>query len=292
MNTFNAFFNSFINESIVDIPRNSLDPTVFEFPDDGPPIMHPIIKTQIMSDIDKFRELVPVVTYFAVGSILTKQYTAHSDIDINVQIDAPKDRVLESVFELMKRLNGRMASGTTHPINYYVIQEDYDLDKTVAAYDIVSERWIKEPKIVNVSSEDYMQKFQNSVNGIDFGTSELRRNIIDYETLKSMDGDNIKDLNTKMQAKLDKIENNIEALLRSYKNVKTLRKNAFEKEMSPAEIRKYGEKNKLPENIIYKMLERYYYFDFIKELKRVMEDDKVSDKDISDIKSAGKEFWK
>ena len=75
MNNFDKFFNDVLNESIIDIPRNSLDPTVFEFPEDGPPIMHPIIKTQILNDIEQLKDLVPVMLFFAIGSILSKNYT-------------------------------------------------------------------------------------------------------------------------------------------------------------------------------------------------------------------------
>ena len=33
---------------------------------------------------------------------------------------------------------------------------------------------------------------------------------------------------------------------------------AFDKDMSPDEIRKYGIKNRLPKAVIYKMLEKYH----------------------------------
>jgi len=292
MNTFNDLFRDVLNESVIDIPRNSLDPTVFEFPDERSPIMHPVIKTQIISDIEKFKELVPVVVYFCVGSILTKNYTPHSDIDINVQIDAPDGRMVNGLFDLIRNLNGRMGAGTTHPINYFVISDDYDLDSTDAAYDVANEVWIKEPEDDSVDVQGYMQKFQNTVNGIDFSASELRRDIIDFEVLKTMDESEIKDLETRVQSKLEEIEDSIESLIRSYKNVRTLRRNAFEKDMSPIEIRKYGKKNKLPENVVYKLLERYYYFDFVHTLQKIIEDGEISGSELKKIKGAGKDLWK
>jgi len=292
MNTFNKTFNDILHESVLDMPRNSLDPTVFEFPENGAPIMHPIIKTQIINDIEKFKELVHVVVYFCVGSILTKNYSAHSDIDINVQIDVPDDVFIENVFTLIRRLNGSLAIGTTHPINYYIIQDDYDMDKTDAAYDIANETWIKEPEDTKIDTQKYMDNFQNTINGIDFSISELHRDIIDYESLKEMDTNQIKDLQSKTNVKLEEIEDGIETLVRTYKNVTTLRKQAFDKDMSPTEIRKYGKKNKLPENVTYKLLERYYYFEFIKQLKHILDDGNISDKEVRDVKKAGRNFWK
>ena len=48
----------------------------------------------------------------------------------------------------------------------------------------------------------------------------------------------------------------------------------------PDEIRKYGIKNKLPKNVIYKMLEKYHYSKLFAKCKKVMEDDKVTDAEI------------
>ena len=293
MNTFDSYINNILNESIIDIPRNSLDPTVFQFRDDGAPIMHPIIKTQILNDIEEFKTLVTVIRFFVVGSILTKNYTPHSDIDVNVQIDAPTDRIVESIFDLIKNINGRMAAGTTHPINYFVIQEDYNLDKTDAAYDVANERWIKEPDdSVGVDVDTYMNRFQSAIDGIDFTASELRRDIIDLEELKSMDESQIRNIEGRVEEKIKEIEDNVEAIVGSYKNLRTLRKHGFEKDMSPTEIRKYGKRNKLPENVTYKMIERYYYFDFMRELKKILEDDKITDSELEKIKKAGKDLWK
>ena len=44
--------------------------------------------------------------------------------------------------------------------------------------------------------------------------------------------------------------------------------------MSPDEIRKFGVKNRLPKNVIYKMLEKYHYLKFFKKLNEIMEDGK------------------
>jgi predicted nucleotidyltransferase len=292
MNSFDDYISAYLNESVIDIPRNSLDPTVFQFPDNGTPIMNPIIKTQIMNDIEKFRDIVSVGAYFVVGSILTKNYTPHSDIDVNVKINTVDGVMTEEIMDLIKHMNGSMAAGTTHPVNYFLIQDDYDLDKTDAAYDVANETWIKEPEDIDLDVQNYMNKFTKTINGMDFNTAELRRDIIDLEELKSLDGDQIKNLAGRVDAKIKEIEDGIESLIRSYMNIRTLRRDAFDKDMSPADIRKYGKKNKLPENVTYKLLERYYYFDFIKKLKEIVKDDNITDSEISSIKNAGKDFWK
>ena len=53
--------------------------------------------------------------------------------------------------------------------------------------------------------------------------------------------------------------------------------------MTPDEIREFGKQNKLPKNVIYKMLEKYHYMKFYKYLKKILEDDKITDKEINDL---------
>ena len=56
--------------------------------------------------------------------------------------------------------------------------------------------------------------------------------------------------------------------------------------MSPDEIRKYGIKNRLPKNVIYKMLEKYHYLKFYKKCKKILDDGKVTDAEIDSLKEA------
>ena len=61
------------------------------------------------------------------------------------------------------------------------------------------------------------------------------------------------------------------------------RRAAFDKDMSPDEIRTYGVKNRLPKNVIYKMLEKYHYLKFYKKCKKILEDGIVTDKEVQDL---------
>ena len=127
MSNFDKFCNSIFNnkwelsESVIDITRNSLDPSVWEFPDDNLPILRPSIKLQIIDIIETIDGMSDIILkdFFIVGSILTKQYSPNSDIDINVQIDEGiTDLAREALFQFIRRVNGSLAIGTTHPINF------------------------------------------------------------------------------------------------------------------------------------------------------------------------------
>ena len=53
--------------------------------------------------------------------------------------------------------------------------------------------------------------------------------------------------------------------------------------MTPDQIRKYGIKNRLPKNVIYKMLEKYHYLKFYKKCKQILDDGKVTDDEIKSL---------
>mgnify|MGYP000158447431 CR=1 FL=1 len=47
---------------------------------------------------------------------------------------------------------------------------------------------------------------------------------------------------------------------------------AFDKDMSPDQIKTFSIKNRLPKNVIYKMLEKYHYLTFLKKCKKILDD--------------------
>ena len=87
-------------------------------------------------------------------------------------------------------------------------------------------------------------------------------------------------LRDKIEAKIKELEDDINTLIDMKDDALDKRKSAGS-EMSPEDIKKYKEvRNRLPNNVVYKMLEKYYYFEFINKLKEIIGDDrKLSDKE-------------
>ena len=92
-------------------------------------------------------------------------------------------------------------------------------------------------------------------------------------------------LQDKINSKLDEIEDSIEVLVDIGDDVVKQRQSAFNDDMTPEEIRQFGKKHKLPKNIIYKYLEKYHYLKFYKKCKEILEDGKVTDKEIDSLKT-------
>ena len=289
-------FKEFVNESIVDIPRDTLDPKVFSFPENGQPVLQTAVKKQIMTDLTKIDNIIPVKNFYIIGSILTKRWNDDSDIDVNVEIEdrgKEDEQFSEIVMRITKKMNGKLATGTSHPINYYVMREEYDVDKTDGAYDVMNHKWLKIPKEdTDVDLKTYINHFQKAITKMDMLTGELRRDIIDIDYYKTLPTDKIKRLKDMIDEKLHDIENDIVKLGVAKKEFKSLRDIAFERDMTFDELRKYISKNWLPENVSYKLFTRYHYDKLVKKLIEFLEGNKpLEPEDVDEIKKIGRSEW-
>jgi predicted nucleotidyltransferase len=290
-------FKDFITESIIDIPRRTYAPGVFDNADTKEPKIKSEIIGMIMKQFTEFKKEYPILDYSLIGSILTKRYRDDADLDINILFDVPEDKQEEERIRLSKKylsvknpdnVQGKLIPGTKHPINYYFITDKKTYDdqnkKADAVYDIGKNKFIKRPDDFVFDIDTYIKDFNKKVQEIDVIRGELKRDIIDYDELKDLTPNDILDLQDKINSKLEEIEDNIQQIIKIGDNVEADRRTAFDTDMTPDEIRIYGIKNRLPKNVIYKMLEKYHYLKFYKKCKQILDDGKVSDKEIDDLK--------
>jgi hypothetical protein len=289
-------FKDFIKESIIDIPRRTYAPGVFDDADTKNPKIKSEIIGMIMKQFTEFKKEYPILDYSLIGSILTKRYRDDADLDINVLFDVPEEKQEEERVRLSKKylsasnpdnIQGKLIPGTKHPINFYFItdKETYDDQnkKADAVFDIGKNEFIKRPDDFTFDTELYVKEFERKVQELDVVKGELKRDIIDYNELKDLTTDDVLNLQDRINSKLDEIEDDIRLITRIGDNVDAERRAAFDKDMSPDEIRMYGIKNRLPKNVIYKMLEKYHYLKFYKKCKKILDDGEVTDKEIKDL---------
>jgi hypothetical protein len=93
--------------------------------------------------------------------------------------------------------------------------------------------------------------------------------LIDYEKLNAAGADAVEDMAAKAQAKINEIDNDVDKLVQHFDRAKEARHEAFRKDMSPEELRELRSKNLLPENVIFKMLQRYAYAELMYALKKL-----------------------
>ena len=286
-----------LKESVIDIPRRTYAPGVFDDADTNNPKIKSSVKTMIDKQVKEFEKEYPVIEIGLIGSILTKRYRNDADLDINVLFDVPKEKQEDERLRLSKQflssknpdnIQGKLIPGTKHPVNYYIItdQETYDDQnkKADAVFDIKNNKFIKRPEDFTFDINLYLKDFERKVQEIDVIKGELKRDIIDYDELKELKSGDIKDLEKRIKSKLEEIEKDIQDIVDIGDTVDAERRAAFDKDMTPDEIRAYGIKNRLPKAVIYKMLEKYHYITFFKYLKNILADGEVSDDEIDSLK--------
>src|SRR6056300_1084394 len=289
-------FKDFILESIIDIPRRTYAPAVFDDADTKDPKIKPSVKKLIDEQIKEFEKEYPVLKVSLIGSILTKRYRNDADLDLNVLFDVPKEKQEEERVRLSQKylsaknpdnIQDKEITGSKHPINFYFItdQKTYDDQnkKADAVFDIETNKFIKRPDDFVFDPDLYVREFERKVQELDVVKGELKRDIIDYNEIKELTTDDVLNLQEKIKDKLEEIEDSLKDIIRIGDTVDAERRAAFDKDMSPDEIRTYGVKNRLPKNVIYKMLEKYHYLKFYKKCKKILEDGIVTDKEVQDL---------
>ena len=279
-------------ESIIDIPRRTYAPGVFDDEDtDNPKIKDSvlrIINDTIEKEYTPFGDVKRVVL---IGSIITKRYRADADLDLDIFIelnDSSEEMRRKLVSKTMGELNGKLIPGTKHPINYYVQVNkkvsDEHIEEADGVFDVRENKFTKRPEEFDFSPNLYLKDFQKQVDKIDILKGELKRDIIDYDELTDLKTGEIRDLEKKVKGKLDEIEESLKSLSDIGSKVDSDRKSAFLDDMTPDEIKTFSIKNRLPANVIYKMLEKYHYTTFLKKCKMILDDGKVTDAEIDSLR--------
>ena len=281
-----------IKEAIIDIPRRTYAKGVFDDADTDTPKLKQGVLDIINNQIKQFNEIKPVLKYSLVGSILTKTYRDDADLDVNVLFDVPlpdRDVVRKELAKSLRNINGTLVPGTKHPINYYIITDPNvkeTNDKMAdAVFDIKNNTFIRKAKEFKFDAKRYAADFEKKVREIDVVQGELKRDLIDYRELKELDPNDILDLQELINAKVIEVEDSINHLVAIGDEVLKDRATAFATDMTPEEIKNFGRKNQLPKNVIYKMLEKYHYLTFYKELKHILEDGEITDAELDSIKT-------
>ena len=292
MKSFSTF-----KESIIDIPRSTYAPMVFDKEDTSNPVIKPSVIKMIDDQLAVFAKEHPVLKYTLIGSILTHRYRNDADLDINVLFDVPVEQQEDERLRLSKKylsaknpdnIQGINIPGTKHPVNYYFItdKETYDDQNTKAdaTFDIKGQKFIKRPDDFKFDISLYMNDFEKKVQEIDVTKGELKRDIVDYDELSELKPGEIKDLEKRVAGKLDEIEKNLQDLSNIGDTVDAERRDAFNTDMSPDQIKTFSIKNRLPKNVIYKMLEKYHYLTFLKKCKKILDDGVVTDAEIDTLR--------
>jgi predicted nucleotidyltransferase len=279
-------FTEYFIESILDPEQPTLNQKIFDLSNLDRPKLHKEVRAQIVAGLSKISKSVNVLDYTLIGSILTRRYAEDSDVDVNILINADQagyDKARQIAIEN----SGRTVSGTKHPINYHVLSDKADFDNANESadgvFDIGANTFIRKPIDKPFHVEKYFDAFQDVVSKIDALKGELKDDLVDYSVLKTFTKDDVESLRKKIQDKLDEIESDAQGLSTLHDKIVQDRNAGFAKKLTPNEIREYGTKNRLPGNVIYKLLERHHYLEFLHQVEDAIQDGHISDKEANKL---------
>lgn len=277
--------------SILDYPRRSLDPLIWNLSGDHPRLLSNVREKLVYSWVKALEEkgyrncLEWMKDMFFVGGSATKQYRPTSDIDIHVMVDwdgfreehgskEENDVIREGLVEVAKELNDRIKIGQ-HPVQYFVDQPEVKQELSDAVYSLLEDKWIQTPVEL---PRDYnpvarfgpeLEEADKVAEKLDPLIGDVRRGIIELKNIqevsKEVDGISTESLG-KNQEKIQRdIDKAIEKIIEIYEELREKRHKLYEK------LREEGvtdPKRRLAEpEVVFKALERTGYIDLARKLK-------------------------
>jgi len=260
-----------ITESVIDITRKTLDPSVFD-DSGGQYVLSASTREFIRQEAARFSVYGEIENAYIIGSILSYQWSRTCDIDVNIAIDPHNDEAFEKARQkAISMTDSLMLPGTDHPVNFYMMADDStNLDRADGVYDVASNTWIKGPYSFSVDVSQYMDEFRDIVHGIDVDRGELYRDLIDYARLSQFAKGDLEGIEQLVREKTDEINDDVRNLASEYETIHGKRAAGFQDELTPDQMQDYVSRNLLPANVVYKLLERYHYSKLLLEIKKLL----------------------
>ena len=258
--------------SIIDEKMPELDPTIWYYYN-GKYRLRPEVDSKVRKLARKLLVGTKVKRAYAVGSLAGYFYRQDSDLDITLVVDADDELIL-ALEENTKTVNGKLVHGTRHPINFYVMQEIPDLIRFDGVYDLIRQRWVKSPTETGVDLFSVYDQFKNDLAKIDAAYGEAWRSLIDIDLMReALRYGGAREVAVKLKRRIDDLDDAVQDLANTYDEVHQERLRAFKRQLELAELRQnpYPSPSMVPENIRYKLLERYHYLNFLRELFDLIE---------------------
>lgn len=259
-------------ESIVDIERETYAPGMFENPEAEQPELKESVRQQLLDIAEPFYSLGMMKSIFVKGSILTKRYADDTDVDLTLEMRFDSEEEKDRAREEAKAVTGQkiFVEGTQHPIDLYLYSEEYDPTSFDDIYDIPNDRWVKQSKINYPDFADFLGGFSRLAKHIDLERGQLQRDLIDYSQLSRLSSESVETIRVLIEAKIQAIDDQVRKLASIYRVMHGLRGAGFKRVYTPEQLKEMQTKNLLPGNIIYKLLEKYHYIRFLRELAIIL----------------------
>lgn len=291
--------------SIVDYPRATLCPLVWDLSVDPPKLKADVKRKIIDNFYEKLKKKYPDIDWryefnemHITGSMGTYQYTAKSDIDVHVIVrDADYLKRLFKDENIIDKLQDYVRSDAvsgwlidSHPVNYYLVTDRVMDMKGDALYQVFTDVWIKLPEKISVfefePKEQYKDVWLKAKQWMDkfiIGIAELQRDIKDIieleEWLSELSDDELEWLERKIEDKIVEINEDLEILSEQFTEVHEERKKAYSNDLEDVVDFYIKSRSLRPGNVQWKFLEKYGYVTLLANLRHIYQSKDLSDEE-------------
>ena len=159
----------------------------------------------------------------------------------------------------------------------------------------MEDEWLKGPKIISQGFdpyeeyEDVLEIVADVAEDIDVLLGELKRDVIDYEVIKTaisrMSGYEKKKLLERLRFKLIEIESDVRNIAKEKGELVAMRKQSSqpvtpEQALNDLKLVKEWE----DKNALFKFINRYHYIKIAKDLEEMLEDEGISSEEVKSIR--------
>jgi len=257
---------NFVTESVLDPVQKERCREIFDANDK----MLPEVKKQILDRFLEWKkgldETFSIDAVYLIGSSSGFQYTPTSDVDITIVSHDYTDDIWDRVKDTMP--NGNNLEGTQHPVNYF-IRTDMNEKLAENIYDIQKDEWLKktDKAVIDIHMPYIVEMARFFMNAFDLTLKEYERDKMDYLQLKDLDPTKMEiseDERAKALAdKLTELKADLDSIRMGNHILRGFLHEAYEEEDGIFEVHieiKGGDDPRLsPNNLVYKLLERYGY---------------------------------
>lgn len=272
-----------INESVLDpIQKNRCD-ALFNINDKSDkPVILASTKQFIFSLLDKFKEETGLkdmeyLEVFLVGSSLGYQYRDDCDIDVDVRVNYTSDE-LSGMFHFIPK--NILLPGTAHPVNVFLLTKNdppFDFEHNAEnAYDLLTDTWIKQGRLANADNIpfEYLSGISEFImDGMSLELNRAERDLYDLIKYINIDPNKVsiseKELKEAISNKITQLIIDKDALNLAHHIMFRMDQDGFDENPKPIKISikyEYESKHYSMNNLIYKYIDRYGYYDKINKM--------------------------
>ena len=274
-------------ESIMDAPRETLDPTVWRETGDGKPTLTDEALGKVTAVLDYVRKEFGLdeITARITGSITSNQWSEDSDIDVHISFDGLTDDNQESMNKLLREgFVQRFGEGYgigRHPIELYFQPNPFQDLMSVGCYDVLKGEWLVGPDMKPLDFDPYSEFYSEDMEYVKSVVKDIRNIILEcYETALVIQ--NSKD-GAFRDGQWQELEGKLERAVAIFDSAKQCRKVYSSPTSAEDAFRKRESRKWKIADSSFKLLDKFGYLKILKKFSKILESSEDGDLDaISD----------